>query len=66
MRTELRPYHKEHLIACCFDWIIGNEKSSSRCIRHELCLYIFGKEQQWIHQELQIILEENMAYKSSG
>jgi hypothetical protein len=31
-----------------------------------MILYIFGKEIDWIHQELSSILENNMANKSAG
>lgn len=65
IKTKLTPKHKEQLISCCFDWMISNEKLAVDAYAM-MILYIFGKEIDWIHQELSSILENNMANKSAG
>lgn len=47
----LTKKQKEYIITNCFDWMIQNEKVAveAYCMN---TLYIFGKEQKWIHEEL--------------
>lgn len=61
----LAKKHKKEIISCCFDWMLSNEKVAVEAYSMNV-LYIFGKEEKWIHNELSYILKENMHRKSCG
>ena len=61
----LTKKQKEYIITNCFDWKIQNEKVAVEAYSMNT-LYIFGKEQKWIHEELTHILKDNMEFKSCG
>ena len=58
------------MIATGFDWMISDQKVAVKAYSMET-LYIFGKENPWVHKELQLILEQEIsngspAYKARG
>ena len=57
--------HKESLTEVCFDWLITDQKVACQA-RAMLCLYYLGKELNWIHNELKVILERNIPMGSAG
>ena len=57
--------HKQQLIGCCFDWLIGNHKVACKC-RAMTCLYYLGSEQDWIYPELTHILNERIHRGTAG
>lgn len=65
MKDSLTNEYKERIVAACFDWLIGNEKVAIHAYSMQT-LFVFGKESDWIHDELKQILVENMAYGSAG
>lgn len=61
----LQPKHKEHIIECCFDWMINDEKIAPKAYSMN-SLYLLGQEYDWIHPELVLILERDFQIQSSG
>ncbi len=62
--------NKENIIETAFDWMISNHKVAIKAYTMQTLFYL-GKEQKWIHDELEIILQNNIdsetaAYKSRG
>ena len=60
----------DKIIEAGFDWMISDYKVATKAYTMN-CLYIFGKNYDWVHQELKLIIEQNMmqesaAYKSRG
>lgn len=65
IQTLLRSHHKEKIVEACFDWMITDEKIAPKAYAMNT-LYIFGKESDWIHPELALILERDFQMQSSG
>lgn len=70
IKKHLRKAHIEKMIATGFDWMISDQKVAVKAYSMET-LYIFGKENPWVHKELQLILEQEIsngspAYKARG
>lgn len=64
-RPPLIPAHREHMVAACFDWLIGPHKVAPKA--HSMtALYILGHESPWVHQELKAVLEGQYAQGSCG
>jgi len=65
IKSMLLPKHKEHIIETCFDWMITNQKIAVKayCMN---TLFLFGKGNPWIHQELAQILEQDYTGQSAG
>ncbi|HEY5687678.1 MAG TPA: adenylosuccinate lyase [Yeosuana sp.] len=65
IKSMLLPKHKEYIIETCFDWMITNQKIAVKayCMN---TLYLFGKDNKWIHQELAQILEQDYTGQSAG
>jgi len=55
----------ERIIEAGFDWLISDHKVAVKAYSMEF-LYIFGKNTDWVHNELKLILERNLAYESCG
>jgi hypothetical protein len=68
VKPPLKAAHKEVLVGASFDWIIADKKSSLPHTRTHItiCLYHIGKEIDWIHLELKIILEQKTPTGSAG
>ncbi|NND23790.1 MAG: adenylosuccinate lyase [Acidimicrobiia bacterium] len=65
VKQYLQPKHKEHIIECCFDWMISDEKIAPKAYSMN-SLYLLGTEYDWIHPELVLILERDFQIQSSG
>ena len=61
----LSRQEKEALTEVCFDWLITNQKVACEVFAMQ-SLLLLGKEFNWIHPELKIILEQNIPNKSVG
>ena len=65
VKLSLKPIHKEHIIECCFDWMINDEKIAPKAYSMN-SLFLLGQDYDWIHPELIIILERDFQIQSSG
>lgn len=54
----LKPAHKEKIIELSFDYMITNQKVAAKAYSMN-SLYLLGKEYNWIHPELAMILERD-------
>jgi hypothetical protein len=68
--TFLTPHQEQLIIEACLDWLIKDTKVASKAYAMR-ALYIFGKQQQWIHDELRHILPQGFpdhspAYKAAA
>lgn len=61
----LQPTDKEKITAICFDWMITPQKVAPQAYSMQT-LFLLGKEIDWIHPELKLILEQNYATGTSG
>lgn len=57
--------HKKIMIECCFDWLITDKKVACQA-RAMTALFYLGTEFDWIHPELQQIIEQNIHLGSAG
>ncbi len=48
-----------------FDWLIEEHKVASKVFAMDT-LFLFGRETNWVHKELIMILEKNIANESAG
>ncbi len=64
-KPPLTSGHKEILIEACFDWIITDKKVACTA-RAMTCLYLLGTEIDWIHPELQVMLEQKLPSGTPG
>lgn len=61
----LKPNHMETMTACCFDWLITDQRVACEAFAMD-ALYYLGTEIDWIHPELKTIIEANIHEKSAG
>lgn len=66
----LSDAHVQKITEKCFDWLITDTKVATKAYAMR-ALYIFGKRQQWIHDELKHILplgfaEQSPAYRGAA
>lgn len=65
IKQALKTRHKERIIETCFDYMINDEKIAPKAYSMNT-LYLFGKDFEWIHPELALILERDFQMQSSG
>ncbi len=65
IKTALTNEHQERIIEACFDWMINDEKIAPKAYSMN-SLYLLGRDHDWIHPELKIILERDFQMQSSG
>ncbi len=65
IKSELLPRHREKIIEACFDWMINDEKIAPKAYAMHT-LFLLGKDYDWIHPELALILERDFQMQSSG
>lgn len=58
------------MLECCLDWLITDQKVAAEAYAMET-LHLLGTEIDWIHSELNIIIEQHIntktaAYKARG
>jgi hypothetical protein len=61
----LSETHKIKMTECSFDWLISDQKVACQ-VRAMTTLYLLGTEFDWIHPELEQILEQNIHIGSAG
>lgn len=57
--------HKIEMIECSFDWLISDQKVACQ-VRAMTALYYLGTEFEWIHPELEQIIQQNIHHGSGG
>ena len=70
IKKHLTKKHIEKIIETGFDWLISDQKVAVKAYSMTT-LYIFGKEFDWVHDELKLILQQTItegspAYKARG
>lgn len=65
IKKALIPMYKERIVEACFDWMINDEKIAPKAYAMNT-LYLLGKDYEWIHPELKMILERDFQMQSSG
>lgn len=66
IKTAITQAHKELIIQNCFDWLINDKEKVAAKAYSMRCLFLLGKEFDWIHPELKLILEQNYAMQSAA
>ncbi|WP_046744762.1 hypothetical protein [Kordia zhangzhouensis] len=64
-KEKLTKKHREKITETCFDWMISNQKVAVKAYSMR-SLYLLGKEFDWIHDELIVILERDFASQSAA
>ena len=65
VRSHLKQHHRRAMAEICFDWLIGDHKVAPKAYSM-IALYELGKEFDWVHPELALVLERNYRDGSSG
>ncbi|WP_242205102.1 adenylosuccinate lyase [Aestuariivivens insulae] len=65
LKKALTPTHKELMVEACFDWMISDQKVAAKVHAMET-LFLLGKDSNWIHKELALILEQDFHTQSAG
>ncbi|RKE94976.1 adenylosuccinate lyase [Ichthyenterobacterium magnum] len=65
IKYALTKAHQEKIVESCFDWMINDEKIAPKAYAMN-SLYLLGKDYDWIHPELVMILERDYQMQSSG
>lgn len=70
IKENLTKEHIDFIIEAGFDWMITDQKVAVKAYTMNF-LFIFGKSRDWVHEELKLILEQNIssgspAYKARG
>ncbi|WP_053978350.1 hypothetical protein [Mangrovimonas xylaniphaga] len=65
IQTELSPTHRERIIEVCFDYMINDQKIAPKAYAMHT-LFMLGKDYDWIHPELAMILERDFQLQSAG
>lgn len=61
----LTQKHREKITEACFDWMISDQKVAVKAYSMR-SLFLLGKEFDWIHDELYMILERDFASHSAA
>lgn len=64
-RTQLRKVHRKRMAEACFDWLVGDHKVAAKAYAMT-ALFELGKEFDWIHPELELVLEAHYTNGSAG
>jgi len=65
IKTEINKKHVTTIIEAGFDWLIGEHKVAVKVFSMEF-LFLFGKNHNWVHEELQLIIQQNMINESAA
>ncbi|MDV7188215.1 adenylosuccinate lyase [Lutibacter sp. TH_r2] len=70
IKKKLTNTHIEAIIETGFDWMISQHKVAVKAYTMNT-LYLFGKNSDWVHKELKLIIQQNIlnesaAYKARG
>ncbi len=70
IKKHLTKLHIDKIVETGFDWMISEQKVAVKAYTMET-LFLFGKEINWVHEELRLILQQEIsngspAYKARG
>jgi len=65
IKAHLLPKHLEKITETCFDWMINDEKVAPKAYSMN-CLYLLGRDYDWIHPELITILQRDYHSQSAA
>ncbi|NNC49368.1 MAG: adenylosuccinate lyase [Flaviramulus sp.] len=65
IKKTLTLQQQNNIIEACFDWMISDHKIAPKAYSMET-LYLFGKDFNWIHPELEQILLQDFQTQSAG
>lgn len=65
VQKKLSQKYIERIVETCFDYMINDEKIAPKAYSMNT-LFLFGKDIEWIHPELALILERDYQMQSSG
>ncbi|WP_372793213.1 adenylosuccinate lyase [Lutibacter sp.] len=65
IKAEINSNHIDKIIEAAFDWLIENQKVAVKVYSMEL-LFLFGKNKDWIHKELHLIIQQNITNESAA
>lgn len=70
IKETLTKNHIDKIIETGFDWMIGNRKVATKAYTMQT-LYLLGKNYDWVHAALELIIQQNImtesaAYKARG
>ena len=57
--------HIKKIIEAGFDWMIGQQKAAVKAYTMNT-LFLLGKNYDWVHQELKLIIQQNIMNKSAA
>ena len=64
-RSKLKTSHRKQMAEVCFDWLIGDHKVAPKAYSMS-ALCELGMEFDWIHPELEMVLNRNYENGSAG
>lgn len=65
LKTILTQTHIDQIIETGFDWLISNQKVAVKVYTMET-LFLFGRDVDWVHDELSHIIKTNIIHESKG
>jgi hypothetical protein len=70
IKSTLTKHHIDLIIESGFDWMISDQKVAVKAYTMNF-LFLFGKNSDWVHNELKLIIQQNImdesaAYKARG
>lgn len=65
VKKVLTDQHLELMATACFDWLIGKHKVATKAYSMT-CLLLLGKKFDWIHPELQLVIEKHYTEGSAA
>jgi hypothetical protein len=65
IRSGLTEQHKNKIVEVTFDWLINDHKVANQVFAMDT-LFLFGKEFDWIPNELKLVLEKQIQCGSPG
>ena len=64
-KVKLTENQEEKIIEACFDWLIESDKAANAAYSMR-ALYNFGKKQDWINEELKVLLSRDISNQTPG
>ena len=65
VKDALTLNHQEKIIEACFDWLLNDQKIAAKAYAMN-SLFLLGKNFEWVHPELALILKRDFQMQSSG